>query len=214
MDRAGHRKEVDVRVSATLIVVLPVTICGCGLLHVPYAVTLPSKPLRSVYVLDRETGQPVADTHVWLRVTRWENWMEPMSPWITCEGPVEDTSAMMDNERNECMVSWEAVRREDGRWEVAPRTFCGWVCVWCPLPPVLGCFLYYTYDGVLEVSAPGYRTLWISDSAVVRAIKWGKGADEAARRPGEGGIALRDSALVVYLARRSAPSPESKTTSR
>jgi len=213
--RTRPTEGLDMRIPATLLVALLTTLCGCGLLHVPYAVTLPSKSLRCVHVLDHKTREPVADAYVSFHVTKWHNWMkQPLPSWIACEDPLQEGSGAPCDQESDRVASWEAVRDKDGSFSVRPRTFCAWVSVWFPLPCPLGWFLYYTYDGVLEVSAPGYRTLWISDSGVGHAIKWGKAVNEGARRPTKGTIALRDSAVVVYLARRPPPVPDSKTTSK
>ena len=137
---------------------------GCGLLLVPYTVTLPREPLRHVQVLDFNTRQPLAAARVSFHVTQYDNWVQPAPTWGVSDSPDQATPATATSQPNECVASCEALRQDSGLFEITARSRCAWVQVWCPLPPVLGCFLYHTYDGIVVVSAAGYKTVWFSNS--------------------------------------------------
>jgi hypothetical protein len=136
--------------------------CGCGLLFVPYATTLPPEPVRRMSVRASQTREVLPEARVSIILYKHDNWMKPYGRWGVSDSLHYEDEELERLARYAC-EQWEADRREDGAFEIAPRTKCSWAQVWLPLPPVLGPVLYYTYEAEIIVSAPGYDTLWFTD---------------------------------------------------
>lgn len=183
-----------------IVVVSLVSNSGCGLLFVPYAVTLPKEPLRRVRVMDYDTHLPLPDASVSFRVVRHDNWIQPMPAWGVCDPSDPRTLAVAKEDTRRGIASWKAIRRDDGLFEIAAQTRCAWVQVWCPLPPVLGCFLYYTFDGTLIVSAPGHRTVWFSNS-IEAACRPNSATCDGPDLPDGIYVDVRDAEVDVFLPR-------------
>ena len=140
--------------------------CGCGLLHIPYSTTIPREPLRRVSVRAYETREPLRDAEVSVVLYKHDNWFEPIGRWGVSESPddVREAAGIIDDDVCE---TWQAKDLGNGDFVVTTRTKCSWLMVWLPLPPVLGPCLYHTYDVVVIASAPGHKTIWFTNDAVL-----------------------------------------------
>ncbi len=185
-------------VTTCIIAVSIVANSGCGLLFVPYAVTMPREPLRHVQVLDYDTHLPLPNACVSFHVSRHDNWIQPTPSWGICDSSDWETLTAARRKSDEHIASWKAVRRDDGIFEIAARTRCAWVQVWCPLPPVLGCFLYHTFDGTLIVSAPGHKTVWFSNT-MEAACRPDDTFHDGPDLPGGIYVNVRDTEVDVFL---------------
>ncbi len=149
--------------------VLGLLTCGCGLLRIPYSTTIPREPLRRVCVRAYESREPVRDAKVAMILYKHDNWMEPVGCWGITESSedVAGAAGILTEQKRE---TWQAEGIGDGIVEIAPRTNCSWLIVWLPLTPVLGPWAYNTYDGVIVASAPGWKTIWLTDRVTLPCV--------------------------------------------
>ena len=144
------------------------------MLAVPNRVTLPSEPMRTVLVTDRDTGDAVPSAHVTFEMWKHVNWMKPtpFEAW----GTYSPTNSRAW--QPEIAASWDAVALGDGLFRFESKHKTGWTQVWFPLGLPLGGVLYRTYDGRVVVQAPGYEGVWIGNADP-------RGATMAPRAPEE-----------------------------
>lgn len=119
---------------------LPLT-RGCGLLVVPTVRELPGA-VKSVRVVDAQTGDPVADVDVRVRVRHIENWMV-QPPRLDAPTPDDDGE------------DWESLPACDGAFVLKRRAVWGSMRIWLPLPPILGPALLNEPYASIRITAPG-----------------------------------------------------------
>lgn len=172
--------------------------CGCGLLHIPYSTTIPREPLRRISVRAYDTREPLRDAKVSVLLYKHDNWLKPRGCWGASESS-DDVREAVGIITDEGCETWQAENLGDGTFKIAPRTKCSWLMVWLPLPPVLGPFLYYTYDGVVIASALGHKTIWLTDRVALPCRPSQKSVDLGSPLPEGEYVEQVDGMLRVYL---------------
>lgn len=146
-------------------VFLPLFLClsmtGCGLLAVPERITFPHSSMKTVVVLDRETGTPVKNATVTCHLRKHKNWIRP-HPWLLIG--TNNSAIPGSAPANDRSVSWEAVHDGNGVYTFEPRSKVGWIQVWIPLPLPLGWFLYRSHSAAIEASAPAHDSILVADA--------------------------------------------------
>ena len=148
------------------LVCLSVCASGCGLVFVPSVTSLPAPPLRKRVVADAVTGKPVDTAEVTLLRIPWSNYTWPY-PWSIWGAAPSEKSAVHRLTRGvkerDIRLSKPAKALGDGRFEIEPHT--QWQCaqVMFPFGMPLGFVIHHTRQCYLIVSAPQYKTVWVSD---------------------------------------------------
>lgn len=201
-DNALRRTRIAITHSGcallSLLLCLPTT--GCGLLRIPYRVTLPRADLQHVRVLPTAAYDPLPDATVTLLVFKHQNWMPPRSAWGFCPSPSIVTARFHDDAQCE---SCPAQCTPDGTFIVPAQQHTGWRTLWWPWPCLLGPWLYDTCDAILIVSAPGHATLWLTNNATLPLLPEQCDACDppASRSPTE----FCDNILYIHLPQYSPP---------
>ncbi|MEW6249273.1 MAG: hypothetical protein AB1716_01385 [Planctomycetota bacterium] len=122
----------------------------------PAVRVFPHAAARRITVADFETHEPIQSASVAYRLVKWHNWMPPMPH----SGRLDVWRWRLDASGSEQV--WTGEASAPGIFEL--RTTCRWTVQWVTVPTVLGCCLYDTYAGIVEISAPGYGGVWFVDA--------------------------------------------------
>jgi len=139
---------------------------GCGLLFLPEVTERPAPALRTVEVVDAVTGDPVTTADLLLARVPWANYMRPY-PWVTwgvaqsADGAIRRLAPQADPA--DVPRSRPARHLGRGWFEIEPHDQWVWHQVVFPFGLPLGPVIHHTRQAHLVVSAPGYRTVWVSD---------------------------------------------------
>jgi len=184
---------------------------GCGLLFVPEVAERPAPALRTVEVVDAVTSEPVMTADLLLARVPWSDYLRPL-PWMTwgvaqsAEGAIQRLAPGTDPAD---VPRSRPVRHLGLGWfEIAPHDECSWQQVVFPFGAPLGPVMYHTHQAHLVVSAPGYRTVWVSDPWMASAndrppVRFEFGP-AAPAQPGPG-VRLTEAGLHIALPPRSLP---------
>ena len=137
---------------------------GCGLVSIPTMNQYPCKQLQKVIVLDPDDGKPISDATVCFSYWKWDNWFLPY-PYCVIKDNTTHEKLIKEYPftQDDVISSWQAEYTENGVYEFESQNKWSWTTIWCPWPPVLGCFLYHTYERALVVSSNGYKTIVIGN---------------------------------------------------
>jgi hypothetical protein len=177
--------------------------CGCGLVRVPYVQELPARRLRTIIVHDLATEERLAGASVSFSIGPYENWLKPMPWWgVSDTSPEPEELPAAGPAAGEEV--WAAVETQPGVFKLKPRAKWASFTIWCPLPPVLGCFLHHCYDGHIHVAAPGHKSLWLTNAMTADRIANGRRSDSA-----EGGwLEFKRDGVHVFLPRAHLDEPD------
>ncbi len=176
------------RTAAVIATTVALLNAGCGLLRVPYAITLPREPLQRIQVHSADTRAVLPEATVTVALCKHDNWMPPRGHWglgaggsmpsgadhggngagaaANGTGPGE-TPVGCWYSSGDLLKTWLATRRADGVFEIEPQRKWGWVTVWAPIPSPLGWYLYDTFDLTVLVTAPGHQSVWFSNDVTL-----------------------------------------------
>jgi len=185
---------------------------GCGLLFLPAISERPAEPLRTLTVVDAVTAEPVPDVEVALVRLPWAD-DRPPHPWATWGVAQSEASAVRrlapKSDPADLPRSRPARPLGSGRYVIRPHGQWTWYQVLFPFGTPYGPVVYHTRQAHLLVSAPGYRTVWVSDPWVEPsedqplAIRYEFGPAEPAQ-PGPS-VRLAEDGLRIALPPRSLP---------
>jgi len=184
---------------------------GCGAVFLPEASERPTPALRTVEVVDAVTGEPITTADVAVAGVPYSSCLEPY-PWATWGEAQSAESALRrlapDTDPADVPEARPARHLGDGWFAVAPYEEWTWHQVLFPFGAPLGPVIHHTLQAHLVVSAPGYRTVWVSDPRMGSAaepppIRYEFGPSAPAQ-PGPR-VRLTEAGLQVALPPRSLP---------
>jgi hypothetical protein len=152
--------------ASLLLTAVACTAAGCGAVLVPEVTPRPVPALRTVEVVDAVTGEPVTLADVRLARVPYADYLEP-HPWATWGEAQSPESALKrlapGTDPADVPQSRPARHLGDGWFEIAPQDEWTWHQVVFPFGAPEGAVMHHTRQAHLLVSAPGYRTVWVSD---------------------------------------------------
>ena len=177
----------------------------------PEVIERPAPALRTVEVVDAVTGEPVTTADLLLVRVPWSNYLRP-HPWMTWGVAQSAESAIrrLAPKTDPADVPRSRPARHLGRgwFQIEPHEQEVWHQVVFPFGLLKGPVLCHTRQANLVVSAPGYRTVWVSDpwrasAEDPPAVRFEFGPAEPAQ-PGPR-VRLTEAGLRVALPPRSLP---------
>jgi len=184
---------------------------GCGAVFLPEASERPAPALRTVEVVDAVSGEPVTTADIVVVGVPWDDPRCP-PPWIGWGVAPSAESAIRrltpDTDPADVPRSRPSRHLGQGRYEVAPQQAWLWQQVVWPLGEEDKPVIHHGRQAHLVVSAPEYRTVWVSDP-------WTASPDErppvryefGPSKPAQPGprVRLTEAGLQVALPPRSLP---------
>ncbi|MFO8013728.1 MAG: hypothetical protein R6X20_10540 [Phycisphaerae bacterium] len=187
---------------------------GCGAVLVPEVTQRPAPALRTVEVVDAVTGEPVTLADVRVARVPWSDYLQP-HPWATWGEAQSPESALRrlapGTDPADVPQSRPGRHLGDGWFAVPPYEEWAWHQVVFPFGGPQGAVVHHTRQAHLVVSAPGYRTVWVSEPWVeaeeARPARPDVRYEFAPAEPSEPGprVRLTEAGLQVALPPRSLP---------
>ncbi len=189
----------------SLAMVVLVSMPGCSLIYIPYAVQYPHRQMRQISIRDAQTNAPVSKATVAYELHKWGNYILPPPHWgISNHGPEKDNTCCLEwphfGQPCPAIAKWQATRKCDGFYTLEPHTRWNRYEFISPIPIALGCGIHHTHKGLLVIKAPGYKTLWVTDAPSFRYSRYPQGWFWGGEDPPDGArIEVQKSGIRVFL---------------
>ena len=135
---------------------------GCGLIAIPYRTSFPEASFATIKIVDAETGEPIENGQVAYSLAKFTNFVPP-SNYAKCS-LTDLAPRKVPTAKEEAKSYWGGEETAQGTFQLLRKKRWSWYQFTFPIGFPVGAGIYHTYDGLLLVSAPGYRTMVISDS--------------------------------------------------